>query len=202
MDTGSTAFTNPLFNAVYSLFYHTYILLWPAKLTLYREPMIITSFWLKVEIFSLAIILLCLPLVYKKSKEMFFALCFFVLFLSPTFSPITICWLVADRYIYLPSVAFSMLVAYAVTLAVGAGRDRPLHGNALLNAKPGTIGIEKNAKSAMIRYILYAFLTLVVMTYSARTLVRNRDWRTHASIWRATLAASPASPPPSRSRSS
>ena len=167
MDTGSTAFTNPLFNSVYSFFYHSYILLWPAKLTLYREPMVITSFWLKVEIISLAIMLLFLPLIYKRSKQLFFALCFFVLFLSPTFSPITICWLVADRYIYLPSVAFSMVIAFFV---------------------------EKSAKPVIIRRIAYVFLALLVMAYSARTLVRNRDWRTHASIWRATVAASPASP--------
>jgi len=79
-----------------------------------------------------------------------------------------------------------MLVAYMVAKSVGTGlKPVPTKTKS---------GIEKSAKSVIIKYTLYAFLTLVVAAYSLRTLVRNRDWRTHASIWRATVAASPASP--------
>jgi hypothetical protein len=55
-----------------------------------------------------------LPFIFKKAKVLFFSLGLFILFLLPTYSPVMITWLVAERYLYFPSLAFSIWVALLV----------------------------------------------------------------------------------------
>lgn len=159
--------SNPVFNIVYSFFSHLWLILWPIKLTLYHEPCSISVDLLIAGLVLLTGLVLLSPKIFKKSKVLFFAICLFVLFLAPTYSPVMISWLVAERYAYFPSIAFSMLIAFLV--------DK--------------FGINKK-----LSHIIYGFLVILIAFYCVRTIIRNADWRTHSSLWRATVKVSPLSP--------
>ena len=164
---GQPSLSNPIFNLAYSFFSHLGLLVWPLKLTLYHEPNIISSLALGLEICLLAGLFLSLPFIFRKARPIFFALGFFMLFLLPTYSPVTVSWLVAERYLYFSSLALSMVFAFAV---------------------------DKYAQESRAKKLANLLLVFLLAFYSWRTIARNADWKTFASIWRATLAVSPLSP--------
>ena len=178
VDIGRSQPGNPLFNMAFSIFTHLRLLIWPQNLTLYHEPVTTSISILILEILLLVTLILCLPLIFKKAKVLFFAICIYILFLTPTYSPKVISWLIAERYLYFPSIALSMFAAFFVQKQSVAVRK--LHGR--------YVEVEKSKK------LLNVILIVLVALYSWRTIVRNTDWRTHASIWRATAKVSPYSP--------
>ncbi len=203
-DSGSQGLSNPFYNIVYSNFSHLRLLAWPQKLTIYHEPSVI-SFWaLNAEIFFFALAILTLPFLFKKAKPLFFAACLYILFLAPTYSPKMIAWLVAERYLYFPSIAFCIAAAFFIDTFGGfANRGAVLSVNnghtsqgTGIRKKHGGLCecVDKFISESKIRKVFYIFLVTLIAAYSARTVIRNRDWRTHASIWRATVEVSPDSP--------
>lgn len=167
LDSGVRAWSNPFFNMVYSFFAHLRLVLWPARLTIYHEPSVISSWGLKAEILLFTLIILSLPLLYKKARVVFFAACLYILFLCPTYSPVMIAWLVAERYLYFSSIAFSILIAFLIDRYLSAGK---------------------------IKIPACILLSVLVGAYALRSIVRNRDWRSHSALWKATVKASPDSP--------
>lgn len=166
-DTGSTGTSNPFFNAAFSIFAYLGMLLWPRNLTLYHEPLFISPLALGAGVFLLALLFLSLPLIFRKNKLLFFSICLFIIFLSPTYSPRMISWLVAERYLYFPSLAFSIWLLLLLA---------------------------KYSPGKKLSPVITAFLICLVCAYSLRTIIRNRDWASHTSIWRATVRVSPYSP--------
>lgn len=166
----AVTWSNPLFNMVYSFFCHLGLLFWPARLTLYHEPAIISSFMLKVGIAALFILAFGSLFMFKKAKEIFFALALFGLFLLPTYSPVMISWLLAERYAYFPSIALSIGLAFLY--------DRYLSPMKNIEKKNLLIGI----------------LIFILAAYCVRTVARNEDWKTPERFWRQTVLASPDSP--------
>ena len=160
--------TNPIFNLAYSFFSHLILVIWPAKLTLYHEPAVISSFTLALELVILTIFVLALPFLYRKAKPIFFALGIFVIYLAPTYSPVLISWLVAERYAYIPSVALSICLCFAYDKYVTKSEPR--------------------------RNLALAFFIVIITIYSMRTVLRNEDWKTPERLWKATLKVSPLSP--------
>ena len=171
LDTGAKGWSNPVFNTTYSFFEHLHLLLWPVKLTIYHEPAVISQGALWLEIFLFALIILCLPVLYKKAKPVFFAACLYILFLCPTYSPVMIAWLVAERYLYFGCIAFSISAAFLIDRYAQRGKLKET-----------------------VTTPIYIFLTVLVALYSLRVVIRNRDWRTHSSLWKATVKVSAQSP--------
>lgn len=164
---GGFQWTNPLFNMVYSFFTHMGLLLWPAKLSLYHEPPVIMVFWLRVGLLALIFLAVILAYLFKHGKEVFFGILLFGLFLAPTYSPVTISWLLAERYAYTPSIVLSLVLAFA-------------YQRWFTRRKWRGVGM-----------ILFSF---IIAGYAFRTVVRNEDWRTPAKLWRATVEVSGQSP--------
>ncbi len=106
-------------------------------------------------------------LAYKKDKLVFFCLLIIVVPLLPClYTPaISGSSVQAERYLYLPSAGFCMLVSLMVSRLAGS-RWR-------IAAAP-------------------VFLALVVL-YSAGTVLRNADWKDDYSLWTAELKNSPGS---------
>lgn len=161
--------TNPLFNMSYSLFSNLCLLFWPAKLTLYHEPPVISLFALRLEIICLVLVAFTLPFIFKKAKEIFFALGIFGLFLVPTYSPLTISSLVAERYLYFPSVSLSIVLAFFCERYVNSGPP-------------------------VLRKYWLALLVFIIAGYAVRTVARNEDWKTPERFWRETVKVSYNSP--------
>lgn len=162
------AWANPIFNLTYSLFSHLRLLLWPAKLTLYHEPHVISLFALRLEMGFLIILGLGLFFIFRKAKEIFFGIGIFALFLVPTYSPVTISWLLAERYLYFPSVMLSIFLAF-------------FYERYILNSK-------------RFKRLGLAFCVLIIASYAVRTVARNEDWKTPQRFWRQTVIVSYNSP--------
>lgn len=112
-EIGEIKWTNPVYNMAYSIFEHLKLMIYPARLTLYHEPAIITSRALTIELIILGLIALFLPFLFRKVRILFYALSIFVLFLGVTYSPVMIAWLVAERYIYFNLISLCIIFAFS-----------------------------------------------------------------------------------------
>lgn len=180
--TGAIDWTNPIFNMAYSVFSHLSLLIVPARLTLYHEPPVVSLLMLRIEIILLVILFCALPFIFKKARPVFFAICVFILFLAPTYSPVLISWLVAERYLYFPSVSLSMLAAFCYTQYIGTA--------AIENSKKQKASEKYLAR----RRNALALFILIIAAYAARTVARNEDWSSPGRLWRSTVAISHKSP--------
>ncbi|MDD4940065.1 MAG: tetratricopeptide repeat protein [Candidatus Omnitrophica bacterium] len=160
--------SNFIFNLAYSFFSHLGLLFWPARLTLYHEPAVISREVLGAEILVLVILAISLPFIFKRSKELFFGLGLFILFLAPTYSPFMVSWLVAERYLYFPSVILSILLAF--------------------------IYEKKTSKQNGSAPILLGAAVFIICASGVRTVARNEDWKTQERFWRQTALVSNKSP--------
>ncbi len=161
-------FKTPLFYFIYSFFYHLWLLIWPARLSLYHEPVIFPPLVLKYSAYSLIPLAACFFITFRKAKELFFALGIFLIFLSPTYSHIPIASVVAERYIYFPSVALCLFIAFIYQRY-------------------------SNRSDAAKRNLLSGML-LILLAFGIRTVARNEDYRSQERFWKQTIAVSPLSP--------
>jgi len=100
---------------IYSTFSHFWLMIYPAKLVIYHEGVLVNF---NALIWGSAIIILLgglLVYIYKKSKPLFLGLVLYFLFLAPTYSPFPIGWVIAERYAYLPSILLSIIVACLIS---------------------------------------------------------------------------------------
>jgi hypothetical protein len=161
---GSSTWTNPIYNMAYSVFYYAGLVFWPHKMTLYHEPPVITRTALNVELVILALLVAALPLIYKKASRVFFGLLLFVLFLIPAYSPVTISWLIAERYMYFPFLGFCMFAACGYEAFV--------------------------RRFAKYRRQLAVGLCGLLAVLAVRTVIRTEDWQTPNRFWRSTVEVS------------
>ncbi len=82
----------------------------------------------------------------------------FVAILLPTYSPVAICWIVAERYLYLPSILISVIVAMFYCLSA-----------------------KKYPKTFWIVF------SLVFLLFCAKTLHRNYEWGDRLRFWQAAV---------------
>src|SRR5574340_1230500 len=115
--------------------------------------------------------LACLAvLCFRRNRPAFFFLGFFFVALAPTSNLLRIIGsIMAERFLYLPLVAFAALVV----LLVDWSWARLLHG----------------------RHTMAANITLgfVAALWCGRTLIRNLDWRNEISLWSSAARVSPES---------
>ncbi len=99
----------------------------------------------------------------RRAPLVTFGLGWFLLTLLPVLQIRPFHEIAADHYLYLPSVGFCLLA--------GVGFER-------LRARFG-------------RPAAWAALGIVLVAFSVRTVIRNRDWRDEEAFWKATLATAP-----------
>lgn len=155
---------NPVLTVAHSLFSNLSLMLWPLKLTLYHEPVVVSRTILSCEVILLFVLLASLRFIFKKEKLLFLAVMFFILFISPTFSPFIISWLIAERYLYLPSLSLSILAAFIY--------------NRYGSINPG------------LRNKVLSLFILIMALYALRTISRNEDYRSPDKFWRQELKVS------------
>lgn len=158
---------NPLVSIPIALVNYLGLLVWPAKLTLYHAAVTLSPATLTLGTVTVLVYLISLGLSYFGDRMIFFWLVFFLLPLAPFLTPFGISWLVAERYIYVGSIAFFVLAAKLLDLLKRRG------------------GLEGP---------IYMFLVAVMSVLMVRTLVRNQDWQNRDILWRVTAEASPRSP--------
>uniref|UniRef100_Q024D1 Uncharacterized protein n=1 Tax=Solibacter usitatus (strain Ellin6076) TaxID=234267 RepID=Q024D1_SOLUE len=153
------------------------LLVWPAQLSWdysFNEiPLFGTaSSWEDAK--AILSLLLCLGaagaaiVCWRRSKPVFFAIAFFFATISPTSNlVIQIGSIMAERFLYLPSIGFALLVVYGLHL--------------LATRKPEA------------RKMMPAALGVVLLALAARTYARNTDWVDQGRFWRSAAEAAPGS---------
>jgi tetratricopeptide (TPR) repeat protein len=157
------------------------LLAWPARLSFdysfNENPLFGWGFgWEDMKaIFSL---LLCLGGViaaifcWRRRKPVCFAIAFFFATLSPTSNlVIRIGSIMAERFLYLPSVGFAVLAVY---LAQRLARRVAERGLPYRSAVPVALGV-------------------LLLGLAARTYARNDDWGDQGRFWRSAVEAAPGS---------
>jgi protein O-mannosyl-transferase len=158
---------NPLIQIPVAIGSYLKLIFWPAKLTLYQTEM---SFSQGQYIVLLLITLLFFGAIiwsWRKNKDIFFWLVFFVITLLPTLTPLKISWIVAERYVYLGTLGIIVVIAMLF--------------DKFLNLK------NENAK--MVGYFV---LILMIVSLFVRTIIRNQDWKSEDTLWISTAQVAPS----------
>lgn len=139
------------------------LIFFPATLTIYHSELIFGYLQYGIMIIIIAVFALA-AYFFKKNRSLLFWLIFSLLAISPTLTPYRLNWIVAERYLYLPSLGIFALVG---------------------------MGLMKFKKFKQLTLLL---LALTVIALSARTIIRNMDWQDEDHLWIATGKTSPSSP--------
>lgn len=105
---------------------------------------------------------------YKSAPQIAFGIAWFFASLIPVSNIVPLKAIINERFLYLPSIGFAVILAYPLLL-----RGR----------------LPRRAVGAML-----AALSATALCYGVLTFDRNRDWRDSLSLWTASVKDSPAGP--------
>lgn len=158
---------NPLYQIPIAITSYLKLIFWPKNLTLYHSEM---SFTQAEYLIRLGIFIAFLGIIvfsYKRNRQVFFWLSFFIISLLPTLTPFGISWIVAERYVYLGAIGIIVVAAMLIKK------------------------IGEKVGNQTVSYVLLVFILSALIT---RTIVRNTDWKNQDALWLATAKTSPSSP--------
>lgn len=157
--------TNPLIQIPIALTSYLQLILWPDKLTLYHSEMSFSQIEYLVRLAITLGLLGGMAILWKRNRLIFFWLCFFIISLIPTLTPLGISWIVAERYVYLGTVGILFVAGHFLYKLI------------------------KNKKTEILGYLLFIIIILSLIT---RTIIRNKDWKNEDTLWIATGKTSPS----------
>ena len=157
------------------------LLMWPAQFSFdysFNENPLFGWGWSAEDLKAVFALLVCVAsaiaavVCWRRRQPVFFGIAFFFATLSPTSNlVIRIGSIMAERFLYLPSVGFAVLVVYAAQWVSQRLTERqPAYRNAI----PVAVGV-----------LLFGF--------AARTYARNGDWVDQGRFWRSAVEAAPGS---------
>jgi len=158
---------NPLHQVPVAFISYLKLIFWPQGLTLYHSELAFPKYQFYLIFLIFIAFLGLIVYAFKKNRQIFFWLSFFIISLLPTLTPFGISWIVAERYVYLGAIGVFATVAILI--------DK-------VNQRPKTKGLP-----------LTLFLALVIPALMIRTIVRNKDWKNQDNLWLAAAKTSPSS---------
>lgn len=164
-----TGLYNPLTQIPTAISSYLWLTVWPDKLTLYHSEMVFSNAeYALMALVTLSYLgLIIFTFIKKELRPISFWLSFFLISLIPMLTPLKVAWIVAERYIYLGSIGLFVVVGMGIE-------------------KAGRILKEKKAP--------YIILGAIILALSARTIIRNNDWKNQDTLWLAAARTSPSSP--------
>jgi tetratricopeptide (TPR) repeat protein len=153
--------------------YYIYLLIFPINLTLFHEVEAVSSlFDFKVLISALILIAIFFFTLKYKNKILFFSVFWFFIALIPFSNLLPLQVFMAERYLYVPSIAFSLLISYFLIT--------------IFNFQ-----FKKIKNKNIIRYGLIVFIILLLGFYVFSTVNRNNDWKNDLTLWSKTVVSNP-----------
>lgn len=140
---------NPLLVVTTAIFEYIRLIFWPKDLTLYHSQLDISNTMFFLRSVFLSIYFYVTYFFYKKNRMIFFWMSFFFVCLLPFMTPFRISWIVAERYVYMSSIAIFFIVAYF---------------------------FDKFLDNEKVKNILYIVLIVIIVMLGFRTILRNFDW--------------------------
>ena len=139
----------------------------PKALTIYHSELAFGTINFAVRILLTILLIFGILISFKKNKFIFFWGSFFLISLSPTLTPFRLNWIVAERYLYLPILGIFTLIG---------------------------LGLDKLTKIQKYKQAVYTVFAVVIILLSARTILRNIDWKNQDNLWLSAAKTSPSSP--------
>ena len=159
--------STPILNRIpYTIAMATKLLIFPTTLSIYHEGKVITGVDYALMIFTSVVVV---GLIIKSIKNNRMLAGFgMIIFLSilPSFSPILIAWSIAERYLYIASAFFAMILTVLI------------------------FKLEKKTKTKDLSKII---ITIILIFYSVRTILRTNDLKNSKNLWYATKKTAPYS---------
>jgi len=160
-------FINPLLQIPVALSTYFQLFIWPRHLTIYQSEFNYTIFqFIGYAIATLSYFGIAIWNYFRNKAVTFWMLTFFISLLV-TLNPLGLSWIVAERYAYFGSVG----LYFSFTILMYKIIDRP-----------------------KLQVAGYTIITLLLIAFSIRTVVRNIDWLSEDNLWPATIKASPSDP--------
>jgi len=157
---------NPLIQIPIAITSYLKLIFWPSNLTLYHSELDFTQqqYFLRLA-FTLAFLAI-VAISFKKNRQIFFWGSFFIISLLPFLTPFKINWVVAERYVYLGSLGIFFLIAFT---------------------------LNKLGKLINNKTVPLIIFTIIILSLTTRSIIRNLDWRNQDTLWIATSKTSPSS---------
>jgi tetratricopeptide (TPR) repeat protein len=158
---------NPLYQIPIAITSYLELMFWPKGLTLYHSEMTFSLIEYAVRLITFIIFIALIIFSFKRDRQVFFWLSFFVASLLTFLTPLGISWVVAERYVYLAAIGVFVVIALIIKRVTEVKRF-------------------KIAVNILFFLIIGALLL--------RTFVRNIEWRNEDNLWFSTAKNSPSSP--------
>ncbi|MFC1709750.1 tetratricopeptide repeat protein [Candidatus Omnitrophota bacterium] len=158
---------NPFIQVPIAITSYLELIFWPKGLTLYHSEMAFSQSEYIIRLILFIIFLGIAIFSFKKRREIFFWLSFFVASLLTFLTPFGISWIVAERYVYLGAMGIFVIIA---------------------------LGIQRLGEIKKLKMAANLLFVLIIIALSLRTFGRNIDWRNEDNLWLATAKTSPSSP--------
>ncbi|MCX5679024.1 MAG: tetratricopeptide repeat protein [Candidatus Omnitrophica bacterium] len=145
----------------------------PVKLCAFYMTTVYTSIASAKVLLSVAAIvtlIASLPFIFRRSRGISFAIAFFFLALLPVSNIVPLRALMAERFLYLPSIGFCVLVSILLEKIAR---------------------MEYNVIKLNLRRLAIVIASMLVLLYSARTMMRNEDWKSQITITNSILKIDP-----------
>jgi len=167
----------PLINRIpYTIYMEYKTLAVPNTLSIYHEGVYISNLEYTFMVIVTLTVIFGIIYLTKKNRKIAGLMIMIIFSILPSFSPRIIAWTAAERYLYIPSIFFSMIISLII-LGIGEKIERKNN---------------KNSKKNGERFVLFA-TALIVLLYSARTVIRNNDFKNSKNLWIATRKTAPYS---------
>lgn len=157
---------NPLVQIPFAITSYLELIFWPKNLAFYHSEVVMPLPEYIIRVIVFAIFLVFVFWLYKKQRQLFFWAIFFFICLLPTLTPLRIAWVVAERYVYPAALGIYVIIGYCLSQ------------------------LSKRFKNQKISWVVFG---LILIALSARTIIRNRDWKNQDTLWLATAKTSPSS---------
>jgi len=152
------------------------VLAWPAKLCAYYYLPVSQSLAEKdvlVSIAILAVAFAAVPFFFKRDRIASFAILLFFVTILPVCNIIPLKALMAERFLYLPSIGFCLFFAFCIK-------------------RLGEVAARRWKDSRRVVSVVVA--AVILLAYSGRTMARNEEWKDGVTISESILKVSPLNP--------
>lgn len=151
----------------YSIYKSISLLVAPVKLSLYHDAEIITPVILWTMYASLTILVIYIVKNLFKKRDRYFGWVLFALAsVLYMLSPIQVAWFIAERYLYVATIAFAVIIVMFLSK------------------------VEREYKFKNLTLITVLLISII---YSTRVIARNMDWQSRKSLWESTAEVYPNS---------
>ncbi len=157
----------PITTIPYTVTMSLKLLLYPQALTFYHEGELLGIHFLLISKIIFIVVVGIVVYLYKKTRLAAGLLTIVLVSLAPSYSPFQVAWFFAERYMYIGTAFFAMVVVLVLT---------------------------KLEKKFAIKNFTVAIIIAISVLFAIRTIDRNKDWKTPKQLWLATAEVSPNSP--------